>query len=96
MSFLSASKLKNGPSPQSFFFLQPPPDDSGKGRRRCPEVPASAPPQGNQLIISLQSWALSVFFIFFNNKKKLFVAFFSKLIWLGVGFLNKIGAETGY
>ena len=34
-----------------------------------------------------QSWALSVFFNFFNNKKWLFT-FFIKLIWLGVGILN--------
>ena len=42
-----------------------------------------------------QSWALSVFFNFFNNKKWFF-AFFIKLIWLGVGFLNRTGAEIGY
>ena len=42
-----------------------------------------------------QSWALSVFLNFFNNKK-LFFAFFIKLIWLGVGFLNRTGAEIGY
>ena len=36
--------------------------------------------------------------VFFNlfNKKKLFVAFFTKLIWLGVGFSNRTGAEIGY
>ena len=39
-----------------------------------------------------QSWALSVFFNFFNSKKW-FLAFFIKLIWLGVGFFNKTGAE---
>ena len=42
-----------------------------------------------------QSWALSVFLKFFNNKKWFF-AFFIKLIWLGVGFLNRTGAEIGY
>ena len=42
-----------------------------------------------------QSWALSVFFHFFNNKKWFF-AFFIKLIWLGVCFLNKTGAEIDY
>ena len=42
-----------------------------------------------------QSWALSVFFNFFNNKQ-LFFPFFIKLIWLGVGFLNRTGAEIGY
>ena len=43
----------------------------------------------------LQSWALEVFLNFFNNKN-LFFAFFIKLIWLGVGFSNKTGAEIGY
>ena len=43
----------------------------------------------------MQSWALSVFFNFFNNKKWCF-AFFIKLIWLGVGFLNWTSAEIGY
>ena len=42
-----------------------------------------------------QSWALSVFFYFFTDKK-LFFAFFIKLIWLEVGFLNMTGAEVGY
>ena len=42
-----------------------------------------------------QSWALSVFFNFFNNKKWFF-AFFIRLIWLGVGFLNRTGAEIGF
>ena len=41
-----------------------------------------------------QSWALSVFFNFFYNKKWVF-AFFIKLIWLGVGFLNRTGGEIG-
>ena len=44
---------------------------------------------------SNQSWALSVFLNFFTNKKWFF-AFFIKLIWLGVGFLNRTGAEIGY
>ena len=35
------------------------------------------------------------FFNFFTNKK-LFFVFFIKLIWLGVGFLNRTGAEIGY
>ena len=39
-----------------------------------------------------QSWETSVFLNFFNNKKWFF-AFFIKLIWLGVGFLNMTGAE---
>ena len=34
-------------------------------------------------------------FEFFNDKKMIF-GFFVKLIWLGVGFLNRTGAETGY
>ena len=34
-------------------------------------------------------------FLFFNNKKWFF-AFFIELIWLGVGFLNRTGAEIGY
>ena len=42
-----------------------------------------------------QSWALEVFLNFFNNKKWSF-AFFIKLIWLGVGFLNRTGAEIDY
>ena len=42
-----------------------------------------------------QSWALLVFLNFFNNKEWIF-AIFIKLIWLGVGFLNRTGAETGY
>ena len=46
-------------------------------------------------IHTVQRWALSVFFNFFNNKKWFF-AFFIKLIWLGVGFLNRIGAEICY
>ena len=36
-----------------------------------------------------QSWAPSVSLNFFNNKK-------CKLIWLGMGFLNRTGAEIGY
>ena len=42
-----------------------------------------------------QSWALLVFFHFFNNKNWFF-SFFIKLIWLWVGFLNRTGAEIGY
>ena len=44
---------------------------------------------------NFQSWALSVFLNFSNNKKWFF-PFFIKLIWLGVGFLNRNGAEIGY
>ena len=43
----------------------------------------------------VQSWALAVFFNFFYNKKW-FVTFFVKLIWLGVVFLNRTGAEIVY
>ena len=43
----------------------------------------------------LQTWALEVFLNFFNNKKW-FLAYFIKLIWLGVGFLNRICAEIVY
>ena len=43
----------------------------------------------------MQSWALSVFLNFVNNKKGIF-AFFIKLLGLGVGFLNRTGAEIGY
>ena len=56
------------------------------------------PVMGPVLIVyyeSGQSWALAVFLIFFTNKKWFF-AFFVKLIWLGVGFLNRAGAEIGY
>ena len=42
-----------------------------------------------------RNWTLSVFFNVFNNKKSFF-AFFIKLIWLGVGFLSRTGAETGH
>ena len=35
------------------------------------------------------------FFYFFNNKKIIFASFI-KLIWPGVGFLNRTGAEIGY
>ena len=45
--------------------------------------------------LQAQSWALSVFLNFFNNKKWFFL-FFTKLIWLGVGFFNRTGAEMGY
>ena len=34
-------------------------------------------------------------YILFNDKKWFF-AFFIKLIWLGVGFLNRTSAEIGY
>ena len=38
-----------------------------------------------------QSWALSVCLNFLNNKNWFFASF-TKLIWLGVGFLNRTGA----
>ena len=46
-------------------------------------------------LVWFQSWALSVYFNFFNTKK-LSVAFYIKLFWLGVCFLNRTGAEIGY
>ena len=42
-----------------------------------------------------QSWEILVFFNFLNNKNWFFCIFI-KLIWLGVGFLNRTGAEIGY
>ena len=50
--------------------------------------------EGESAIVS-QSWALEVFLSFFNNEKWFF-AFFIKLIWPGVGFLNRTGAEMAY
>ena len=50
---------------------------------------------GNEPSQRLQSWALAVFLNVFNNKNDLF-AFFMKLIWLGVGFLNRTVAEICY
>ena len=35
-------------------------------------------------------------FRYFFNNKKWFFSFFIKLVWLGVGFLNRTGAEIGY
>ena len=58
-----------------------------------------------QNIITLESRAghfywyfYQLYWVFFNfvNNKKWIVAFFIKLIWLGVGFLNRTGAEIGY
>ena len=46
-------------------------------------------------VLKKQSWALSVFLNGFNNKQR-FVSFFIKLIRLGVGFLNRTGAEIGH
>ena len=43
---------------------------------------------------NLQSRELEVFLNFFNSKKWFF-AFFSKLTWLGVGFVSRTGAEIG-
>ena len=40
----------------------------------------------------LGTFGIFNFFIY----KKWFFAFFIKLIWLGVGFLNRTGAEIGY
>ena len=42
---------------------------------------------------TVQSWALS---IFFNWKKNWFFAYFIKLIWMGLGYLNRTGAEIGW
>ena len=36
------------------------------------------------------------YFLVFSLIKNEFVPFFIKLIWLGVGFLNRTGAEIGY
>ena len=36
------------------------------------------------------------YFLTFSNKKNWFFAFFIKPIWLGVGCLNRTGAEIGY
>ena len=44
---------------------------------------------------SKQSWALEVFFNFFNNKIWFFARLI-KLIWPGVGFLITTEAEIGY
>ena len=33
---------------------------------------------------------------YFFNSKNWFFAFLTELIWLGVGFLNRTGAEIGY
>ena len=46
--------------------------------------------------VSEVSWAREVFFVHFFNSKISFFAFFIKLIWLGVGFLNRTCAEIGY
>ena len=35
-------------------------------------------------------------FRYFFNNETLFFAFFTKSIWLGVGFLNRTGAEIDY
>ena len=77
-----------------------------KGRRHFGPKTASAQlwPQARLLVRSkieidvhddAASWALPVFFNFVNNKKWFFV-FVIKLIWLGVGFLNRSGAEIGF
>ena len=44
--------------------------------------------------VGARAGALWVFFYFFNDKK-CFFAFFIMLIWLGVSFLNRTGAEIG-
>ena len=79
----------------------------GKNLNKIPKVPSSAklPMRFNfwvsrrrlfpQMATLSQSWALSVFLHLFNNKE-LFFAFIIKLIWLGVTFLNRTGAEIGY
>ena len=46
----------------------------------------------NGLNSELGTWGI---FNLYNNKK-LFFAVFIKLIWLGVGFLNRTGAEIVY
>ena len=38
---------------------------------------------------------LSVFWIFSIIKKRIF-SYFIKIVWLGVGFLNRTGADIGY
>ena len=52
--------------------------------------------EGFFFVISLQSWGHFWYFIIFSIIKKWFSAFFIKLIWLGVSFLNRTGAEIGY
>ena len=49
----------------------------------------------SQIIIIYRAGHFRYFLNFFNNKKWFF-AYFIKLIWLGVGFLNRTGAENGY
>ena len=51
---------------------------------------------GHSRASGTQSWPLSLFFFYFFNSKKGFFAFFIELIWLGVGFLYREGAEIGY
>ena len=63
--------------------------------QHCRTAGPQKAPTSSQWPWKLQSWALSVFFHFFTNKKWFF-AFFIKLIWLGMGFLNRTGAEIGY
>ena len=67
------------------------------GRGKEKNVQPLAPNVGQKLVPSRgrQSWALSVFLNVFNNKKWFFSSFI-KWIWLGVGFLNRTGAEIGY
>ena len=48
-----------------------------------------------QACVCGQSWALEVFLNFLNDKNWFF-ADFIKLIWLGVGFLNRTDAKIGY
>ena len=72
--------------------------ENKKWQRYVTRPHSHAPHAGTCTIAQLyrsQSWALQVFLYFFNNKKRFF-EFVIKLIWLGVGFLNRTGAEIGY
>ena len=68
-------------SSRLYPWLHPPSLTCSDCCKPPPKLLAARPP-------CTQSWALEVFFSFFNNRKWFF-AFFVKLIWLGVGFLNK-------
>ena len=67
---------------------------SGKGGREREAAAGAVEDTGRARRGRGQSWALEVFFNFVTNKKWFF-AFFIKLIWLEVGFLNMTGAEVG-
>ena len=96
LSVLRNAQLLSSPSP----FWEPLPVPSVTGLQNTQQHPSAGPSVYVQAAvhcgcIDIQSWALEVFLNFFNNKK-LFFAFLIKLIWLGVGFLNRTGAEIGY